>query len=53
MPLADDGQRKPYNIRVCTVRQRDQLVPKVQIWTRSEQQWLPGLGAIRKVEKQA
>jgi hypothetical protein len=43
----------PYNIRVGTVRQRNELVPKVQIWCRSEQQWLPTLGAIRKVEKQA
>src|SRR5262245_36138799 len=42
----------PYNIRVGTVRQRHQLVPKVQIWCRSEQQWLPTLGTIRKVEKQ-
>ena len=44
---------KVYNIRVGTVRQRDQLVPKVQIWCRSAQQWLPTLGAIRKLEKQA
>jgi hypothetical protein len=44
---------KVYNIRAGTVRQRAQLVPKLQIWTRSEQQWLPGLGAIRKVERQS
>jgi hypothetical protein len=43
----------PYNIRVGTVRQRSELVPMVQIWCRSEQQWLPTLGGIRKVEKQA
>jgi hypothetical protein len=43
----------PYNIRVGTARQRNELVPKLQIWCRSEQQWLPTLGAIRKVEKQA
>jgi len=28
-------------------------VPQVQIGCRSEEQWLPTLGAIRKVEKQA
>jgi hypothetical protein len=49
---AEGGEPKIYNIRVGTVRQRDQLVPKVQIWCRSEQPWLSGLGTIRKVEKQ-
>jgi hypothetical protein len=48
---AGDGP-KTYNIRVGTTRQRDQLVPKVAIWCRSEQGWLDGLGDIRRVEKQ-
>lgn len=43
---------KTYNIRLGTVRQRDQLVPKVQIWCRSAQRWLGGLDRIRKVEAQ-
>jgi hypothetical protein len=43
----------PYNIRLGTVRQRSDLVPKVQIWCRSAQPWLSTMGAIRKVEKQA
>jgi hypothetical protein len=43
---------KSYNIRVGTTRQRDQLVPKIQIWCRSEQGWLGGLGDMRKIEKQ-
>jgi hypothetical protein len=43
---------KTYNIRVGTTHQRDQLVPKVQIWSRSEQRWLAGLGGISRVEKQ-
>src|SRR6476660_3596475 len=30
---------KSYNIRAGTVRQRNQLVPKTQIWTRSRQHW--------------
>jgi hypothetical protein len=33
-------------------RQRDQLVPKIQIWCRSEQRWLGGLGGNRRIEKQ-
>jgi hypothetical protein len=48
---AGDGP-KVYNIRIGTTRQRDQLVPKVQIWCRSEQGWLDGLGDIRRVERQ-
>jgi hypothetical protein len=48
---ADDGP-KVYNIRTGTTRQRDQLVPKVQIWSCSEQGWLDGLDAIRRIERQ-
>ena len=44
---------KIYNIRVGTVRQRDQLVPKRQIWCRSEQQWLGSIPALPKTEKQS
>jgi len=43
---------KVYNIRVGTVRQRDQLVPTVQIWSRSRQRWLAELGSVGLVEKQ-
>jgi len=43
---------KFYNIRLGTVRQRDQLVPKCQFWSRSELHWLPSLATIPKVEKQ-
>ena len=43
---------KNYNIRVGTVRQRDQLIPKVQFWSRSRQKWLFELGSIRQLEKQ-
>ena len=44
---------KTYNIRLGTVRQRDQLVPGVQIWWRSAQRWLGELDGIRKVERQS
>jgi hypothetical protein len=37
---------KIYGIRLGTVRQRDELPPKRQIWHRSAQKWLADLGAI-------
>jgi len=43
---------KFYNIRLGTVHQRDQFVPKLQFWSRSELHWLPSLATIRKIEKQ-
>jgi hypothetical protein len=43
---------KVHVIRVGTARQRDQLVPKVQLWCRSSQGWLSDLGSILKIEKQ-
>ncbi len=42
---------KVYNIRVGTVRQRNEFIPKVQIWTRSAQRWLADIPSVRKVEK--
>ena len=47
-----EGPKDLY-IRVGTARQRAQLVPKAQIWTRSEQHWLGDLASIRKIEKQS
>ena len=49
---AGDGP-KIYNIRVGTVRQRNQLVPKRQIWCRSQLGWLGEIGSIPKFEKQS
>ena len=42
---------KVYNIRVGTVRQRDQLAPKKQIWSRSQQHWLADIPALPGVQK--
>jgi len=39
-------------IRVGTARQRDELVPKKQLWFRSAQRWVTGLDSVPKVEKQ-
>ena len=43
---------KTYFIRAGTINQRDQLVPKSQIWTRSQQRWVESIAAIPKTEKQ-
>ena len=41
-----------YFIRVGTIRQRNELPPKVQIWNRSAQQWVEDLASLPRVEKQ-
>src|SRR6516162_1973604 len=43
---------KVYGVRVGTSRQRDQLVPKTQLWCRSSQRWLANLDATRQIETQ-
>jgi hypothetical protein len=43
---------KVYNIRLGTVRQRAELMPKKQVWFRSALSWLPEIDSIPKVEKQ-
>jgi hypothetical protein len=47
-----EGQQAMYIVRVGILKQRDQLVPKRQIWWRSARDWVTGLDGIRKVEKQ-
>lgn len=42
---------KVYNIRLGTVRQRDELPPKIQIWARSALHWLTDLDTVPKIEK--
>lgn len=41
-----------YGIRIGSVRQRDQLIPKRQIWHCSAQSWLGEIEGIAKVETQ-
>jgi hypothetical protein len=43
---------KVHSIRVGTIRQRNQLVPKMQLWGRSAQSWLGQLGSMPRLEKQ-
>ena len=43
---------KVHAIRVGTARQRDELVPKKQLWFRSAQRWITDLDSVPKIEKQ-
>ncbi len=47
-----EGQQPMYIVRVGMLTQRDQLMPKRQIWWRSARDWVSGLDGIRKLEKQ-
>jgi hypothetical protein len=47
-----DGVQPVYIVRVGILRQRDQLVPKRQIWFRSARPWVTHLDAVPRVEKQ-
>ena len=46
-----EGQQPMYMLRVGILRQRDQLVPKRQIWSRSAREWTAHLGELPKSEK--
>lgn len=48
-----EGQQASYMVRAGILAQRDQLIPKQQIWFRSAQAWVTGLAAIPKIEKQS
>jgi len=41
-----------YSLRVGTIRQQNELPPKVQIWTRSAQPWVEAVASLPGVEKQ-
>ncbi len=43
---------KNYMIRLGTVRQRHEIVPKLQIWMRSRLQWLDELPSTRGLDKE-
>jgi len=48
-----DGVQPSYVVRVGVLRERDQLPPKVQNWTRSARPWVETIGALPKNEKAA
>jgi hypothetical protein len=47
-----DGPKEAYMVRVGTLQQRAQFVPKKQNWFRSAQPWLAQLATIPRNEKQ-
>ena len=40
-----------YNLRTGTIRQREALVPRSQIWFRSAQSWLDDLPSVPKIQE--
>ena len=48
-----EGVQPLYMLRVGILRQRDQFVPKRQIWCRSAQPWLAKIADVPKYEKQS
>jgi hypothetical protein len=47
-----EGQQKVHSIRVGTIRQRAELIPKAQVWHRSAQQWVGDIAPLPASEKQ-
>ena len=43
---------KVYSVRVGTVRQRAELAPRVQLWSRSAQHWVTSIASVPKHETQ-
>ena len=48
-----DGPQPFYMVRVGVLRERDQLAPRVQNWTRSARPWVTSIGTLRANEKGA
>jgi hypothetical protein len=45
-----DDEPKAYNVRLGALRQRNELVPRRQIFVRSQQVWVNDLNSIPKFE---
>jgi len=48
-----DGVQPLYMLRVGILHQRDQFVPKRQIWWRSAQPWVTDISRVPRYEKQS
>ena len=46
-----EAEPKFHGLRVGSISQRDKLLPKSQIWARSEQPWVADLKSVPRVEK--
>ena len=53
-PIYSSAPHDPqvFSIRAGTVRQRSELIPRTQIWSRSAQAWLTDLGDIEHFAEQ-
>lgn len=49
---ADEDRPTTYSLRVGTLDQREQLVPKIQIWCNSAMPWAMDLGEVDKLARQ-
>jgi len=47
-----DGVQASYTVRVGILRQRDQLIPRRQIWWRSHRPWVTELATVPTIERQ-
>lgn len=45
-----DGTPGVLRIRVGVIKQRDQLIPKMQYWTRSAQPWTQTISGMKKID---
>lgn len=45
-------EQEVFSLRLGTARQRAQLVPRMQVWCRSELPWLSQLGGLRRIAMQ-
>ena len=50
---SDDDRPAMLSLRVGTVRQRDQLLPRLQTWRRSALNWVDDLASVEAVPRQA
>jgi hypothetical protein len=48
-----DTVQPSYTVRVGILRQRDQLIPRRQLWFRSARSWVTELAAVPRNERQA
>ncbi|HZC56865.1 MAG TPA: GFA family protein [Xanthobacteraceae bacterium] len=48
-----DGVQPSYTLRVGILRQREEFVPRKQIWWRSARHWVTQLGRVPQFEKQS
>lgn len=48
---SDGDNPKAYNVRVGALRQRNQLVPRRQLFVRSQQAWVHNLNSVLKFDR--